>query len=878
MKTSKLLLLGTLVLALFMSIPAMAITFTGDVEADFDPTTDPNILVITDPGGQDLSVNGGISGWDIKDIRLSYDSGADIMYVGFNSYGIVGDVDGDGSPDPPSSDDSRFVEESDLCGGESVAVYFDLDMQPLPFSNNSSWDVIAGVKNGPSSNFGTDLLGHVGTHSGSPDVSSPDFEFTILNFSGLASTLGLTDLQLNAFRVGAYMGSPSDGDVGEDFTFYQQEPSTAASITPSALAVIDGGTITLTVTEENDSPNALVGQQTGPSGSTPVELPFHDVKVKVMMNGSLAYTLTDPPDGGDTSDTGVLNIGETWSWTIPGIAVTQGTTFVAQGSGTGPIGFIHTYEEDSDEEAQVVVKFLSTDVDIEASDTSVPLNSTVDLTVRETNDGSEDLTNVQVVVTQNGVALPWSPLGASPDSGDTSDPGVLNVGETWVWNRTSNAITVDPTDFVATGSADFDGITVTWPEDDEEQDSVTVGVLVLSTMVTIEPSGTVVPLNSTVDLTVTEENDGEADLTNVQVVVTQNGVALPWSPLGASPDSGDTSDPGVLNVGETWVWNRTSNAIAVNPTDFVAIGSGDFDGITVTWPDDPEERAEARVIPQDPSTAVTITASDTLVCEGDPVTLTICELNDGQVALSNVEVVVNDGASDIATLTDPPDSGDFAPLGVLDIGETWCWDHIVPAVNVTTTFTAIGYGEFDGMAVTWCDPAGPAPPPEVFCDDEERDLVTVETEPCGGEGCTPGFWKNNGDKHGASAWCDLFSPATPFGDVFDLDEPLIIRGKGRSTISNPTLLQALGANGGGVNAMVRHGVAAMLNACSDCVNYPTNDPLQVILMIEDALNGVGAFTVDELHSMFAENNEAGCPVNQHGACVGVEVDGIVIAE
>jgi hypothetical protein len=42
------------------------------------------------------------------------------------------------------------------------------------------------------------------------------------------------------------------------------------------------------------------------------------------------------------------------------------------------------------------------------------------------------------------------------------------------------------------------------------------------------------------------------------------------------------------------------------------------------------------------------------------------------------------------------------------------------------------------------------------------------------------------------------------------------------------------------------------------------------MMIEDALNGVGDYTVGELHSMFAENNEAGCPVNQHGECVGVE--------
>lgn len=154
---------------------------------------------------------------------------------------------------------------------------------------------------------------------------------------------------------------------------------------------------------------------------------------------------------------------------------------------------------------------------------------------------------------------------------------------------------------------------------------------------------------------------------------------------------------------------------------------------------------------------------------------------------------------------------------------------------------------------------------------DANDSAEVCCEPPGDEGCTPGFWKNNGDKHGASVWCDDLAPSTRFSDVFILDEPLIVRGKGRSTITDPTLLEALNANGGGVNAMIRHGVAALLNACSDNVNYPINEPLPIILMIEDTLNEIpGAYTVDELHATFADWNEAGCPVDQHGECAGVE--------
>jgi len=257
-----------------------------------------------------------------------------------------------------------------------------------------------------------------------------------------------------------------------------------------------------------------------------------------------------------------------------------------------------------------------------------------------------------------------------------------------------------------------------------------------------------------------------------------------------------------------------------------------------------------------PGTEVTIVASDTSVCEGENVTLTICEENTGQVDLTSVSVDVSTGD----TLAYPPDTDSGNGDSVLDPGEIWCWS-ITVTPSTTTVYSATGRGT---------DPAGKIITyPEYPSEYAE---ITVNTEECGGEGCTPGFWKNNGDKHGASAW-DCFSPSTRFGDVFLLTEPLVIRGNGKSTITNPTLLQALGANGGGVNAMVRHGVAAMLNACSGCVQYATNDQFEIISMIEDTLNGApGAYTIDELHSMFAENNEAGCPVNQHGDCVGVDGD------
>jgi hypothetical protein len=255
-------------------------------------------------------------------------------------------------------------------------------------------------------------------------------------------------------------------------------------------------------------------------------------------------------------------------------------------------------------------------------------------------------------------------------------------------------------------------------------------------------------------------------------------------------------------------------------------------------------------VADEPNIVIEMTVDNPNPCYGDTVYYTIYIANTGYLPLENV-VVTN-------TLFGVDPLPGFPP--VLTPGEfaIEVFSYVVQPDDPCCPQVSTAHVD--------SDPEGPSENPV-------NDEVSVEIcpEPCGGEGCPPGFWKNNGDKHGASAWCDLFSPSMRISDLLFLNEPLVIRGKGRSTITDPTLLQALGANGGGVNAMIRHGVAAMLNAGSDCVNYTINDPIQVIFMIEDTLNGVpGAYTVGELHYTFASYNEAGCPVNQHGECIGVE--------
>jgi hypothetical protein len=78
--------------------------------------------------------------------------------------------------------------------------------------------------------------------------------------------------------------------------------------------------------------------------------------------------------------------------------------------------------------------------------------------------------------------------------------------------------------------------------------------------------------------------------------------------------------------------------------------------------------------------------------------------------------------------------------------------------------------------------------------------------PTGQEGCTPGFWKNH-----PNAFPAPYSPTTTLGSVFT-GLP--------ANYAGLTFQQALSQGGGGLNALLRQAVAALLSATSPEVDYP----------------------------------------------------------
>ena len=126
-------------------------------------------------------------------------------------------------------------------------------------------------------------------------------------------------------------------------------------------------------------------------------------------------------------------------------------------------------------------------------------------------------------------------------------------------------------------------------------------------------------------------------------------------------------------------------------------------------------------------------------------------------------------------------------------------------------------------------------------------------QPPGGEGCTPGYWKQ--PQH-FDSWVG-FTQDQFFDAVFGVD--VTIRVDAKTEDPNATLLEALDANGGGINALARHAVAALLNASNPDVDSDFTTA-QVIALVQDAV-APGGITIEEAHQLLAAANEQGCPLS-----------------
>jgi hypothetical protein len=201
---------------------AQAITFTGDVAADFAGVNPGE--VVDGSGDVGLPMNapqGTETGWDIERALFDLDLNTGELNIGIAFYGEAGDADGDGGEGTttPWLAGNGGMDLSGLAMTESICIAFDFD-------GDLAYDVIAGVSSwdatyqvaayqmsplGLSFSFGAALPNANGHFLGS------DFEMSITDIAQLVTPVQNTI----CFNFGIFAGSIQDDGIGEDFLLGQ---------------------------------------------------------------------------------------------------------------------------------------------------------------------------------------------------------------------------------------------------------------------------------------------------------------------------------------------------------------------------------------------------------------------------------------------------------------------------------------------------------------------------------------------------------------------------------------------------------------------------------------------------------------------------------
>ena len=383
------------------------------------------------------------------------------------------------------------------------------------------------------------------------------------------------------------------------------------------------------------------------------------------------------------TDNDILEIGETWTYEATGTAICGQYANLATVTADQPVG-----DPVSDSDPSHYFGSCG-DIDIEKYTNEedadivpgpiVAEGSTVTWKYVVTNTGNVDLINV-VVVDDQGVTL-----GEPAES--ITDNDVLEVGETWTYEATgtascgqyANLATVtadqpagdsvsdaDPSHYFGScGDIDIEKYT-------NEEDADT------------EP-GPIVAEGSTVTWKYVVTNTGNVELTNV-VVVDDQGVVL-----GEPVES--ITDNDILEVGETWTYEATGTAVCGQYSNLATVTADQPAGDQVSDNDPSHYFGSCGAI--DIEKATNGEDADTEpgpeVAEGSTVTWTYVVTNTGNVDLTNVVVVDDQGV----VLGEPVES--LTDNDVLEVGETWTYE---------ATGTAI-CGQYANLATVTADqPAG----------------------------------------------------------------------------------------------------------------------------------------------------------------------------
>ncbi|MBT8121731.1 MAG: hypothetical protein KJO10_04265, partial [Gammaproteobacteria bacterium] len=227
------------------------------------------------------------------------------------------------------------------------------------------------------------------------------------------------------------------------------------------------------------------------------------------------------------------------------------------------------------------------------------------------------------------------------------------------------------------------------------------------------------------------------------------------------------------------------------------------------------------------------------IAPGDVVTWTYQVMNTGDVPFGEAELTVTDDRGVVPVLDTSSDTGGDL---ILSPGETWIYTAIGQALELSIEPTLTEPGCNDGRP-TYVNMGKVVTSPFDLMDTDPSHYCNP---PQGGEGCTPGFWKQ---EHHFAAWLNPpYDPNDLFSDHFE------------DAFPGMTLLEVLEQGGGGLEALGRHTVAALLNTATADVSYGFGTSQDVI----NAFNAVHPGSNDDYNDLkneFSGLNEQGCPIN-----------------
>jgi hypothetical protein len=183
--------------------------------------------------------------------------------------------------------------------------------------------------------------------------------------------------------------------------------------------------------------------------------------------------------------------------------------------------------------------------------------------------------------------------------------------------------------------------------------------------------------------------------------------------------------------------------------------------------------------------------------------------------------------------------GDTNHNGLLDLSETWLF-------SATTTVKA---GPYLNTATVR------ASQPTTGQTASSTDVAGYYGLTGAGQGLTPGYWKNH-----PTLW-----PTDSSGRPIFTNDQLVssIFGPIPSVDANETLLEALGNGGGGVDALLRAAVAALLNTTSALIDYPWTAST-LVAAVDAALASGDATKINNLQIALNSWNNLGATLTTPG--------------